>query len=164
MIQDLKSVKLLLYSKECGFKSVGMRKRKVFKSKLSETVMKTGKKYTGSRYHKSRKKKKYELDRQPRIVKLGKEKRKKLRIRGGKFKVVLLSANICNLMNKKTKKSEKIKIKNVLETPSNRFLARQNILMKSAIIETEKGRARITNRPSQEGSVQAELLDETEGR
>ncbi len=122
--------------------------------------MRTGRKYTGSRYHKARKKKKYELAGQARIVKLGKEKRKKLRMRGGKIKTVLLSTDVCNLVDKKTKKAERVKIKNVLETPSNRFLARQNILMKSAIIETEKGKARITNRPSQEGSVQAVLVDE----
>lgn len=123
--------------------------------------MKIGKKSSGGKYHKFRKKKKHELKKQERIVKLGKEKRKKIRIRGGNAKVILLSTDVCNLINKKTKKSEKVKIKNVLETPSNKFLARQNILMKSAIIETEKGKAKITNRPSQEGCVQAELLDET---
>jgi len=124
--------------------------------------MKTGKKITGGRYHKARKKKKYELAGQARIVKLGKEKLKKIRTRGGNIKVVLLSTDICNLIDKKTKKSIKAKIKNVLETPQNPFLARQNLLMKSAIIETDKGKARITNRPSQEGCVQAELLEETD--
>ena len=122
--------------------------------------MRKGRKISGGKYHKQRKKKKFELDRQPRIVKLGKEKRKKIRARGGKIKVVLLSADMANLIDKKTGKSKKVKIKNVLETPSNKFLARQNILVKGAIIETESGKARITNRPSQEGSVQAELVAE----
>jgi len=63
-------------------------------------------------------------------------------------------------MDPKTKKAKNVKIANVLETPANRFLARQNILVKSAIIETELGKARITNRPSQEGMVQAVLTDE----
>lgn len=129
------------------------------KKRNKNQKMRQGRKPTGAKYHKSRKKKKYELVRQERNVKLGKEKRKKIRIRGGNTKTVLLTADICNLTDKKTKKSQKVKIKNVLETSSNRFLARQNILMKGAIIETEKGKARITNRPSQEGSVQAELLD-----
>ena len=122
--------------------------------------MKTGKKVSGGRYHKPRKKKKYELPRQERVVKLGKEKRKKIRIRSGKEKIILLSTDIANIIDKKTKKSVKAKITNVLETPSNRFLARQNVLMKGAIIETDKGKARITNRPSQEGSVQAILVEE----
>ncbi len=121
--------------------------------------MKTGRKITGGRYKKARKKKKYELVRQPRIVKLGKEKRKKIRTRGGNQKIILLSTDTVNVFNKKTKKAEKTRIKNVLETPSSPFLARQNILMKGAIIETEKGKAKITNRPGQEGSVQAVLLE-----
>jgi len=121
--------------------------------------MKKGKKQSGGIYHKARKKKKYELARQPRIVKLGKEKRKKIRTRGGNEKIVLLSTDTANIVDKKTKKSVKVKIKNVAETPSNRFLARQNILMKGAIIDTEKGRAKVTNRPGQEGSVQAVLIE-----
>jgi small subunit ribosomal protein S8e len=122
--------------------------------------MKTGKKVSGVRYHKPRKKKKYELPRQARVVKLGKEKRKKMRVRSGKEKIILLSTDTANIINIKTKKSVKAKITNVIETPSNRFLARQNVLMKGAIIETDKGKAKITNRPSQEGSVQAILVEE----
>jgi len=121
--------------------------------------MRTGRKISGGKYHKARKKKKYELARQARVVKLGKEKKKKLRVRGGNIKTVLLSTDICNLIDKKTGKAYKVKIKNVLETPSNKFLARQNILIKSAIIETEKGKARITNHPGQEAHVQAILID-----
>jgi len=121
--------------------------------------MNRGRKITGGKYHKLRKKKKFEIDRQPRIVHLGKERKKQIRTRGGHIKTVLLSSDIANILDKKTHKSKKVKIKNVLETPSNRFLARQNVLVKSAIIDTESGKARITNRPSQEGAVQAELLD-----
>jgi len=124
--------------------------------------MKKGKKVTGGRYHKPRKKKKYELVRQARIVKLGKEKIKKIRTRGGNEKVVLLTTDQVNLIDKETKKSTKATIKNVVETPSNRFLARQNILMKGAIIETDKGHAKITNRPGQEGSVQAIAVEAPE--
>ena len=121
--------------------------------------MKKGRKISGGKYHKARKKKLYELVGQPRTVKLGKIKRKKLITMGGHEKVVLLTADIANVFDRKTRKSKKVKIKNVIETPSNRFLARQNILTKGAIIETEAGKARITNRPSQEGSVQAVLIE-----
>ena len=122
--------------------------------------MRKGRKISGGRYKKQKKKKLYEKKGQARIVKLAPTKRKKLRMRGGKTKIVLLSTDEANVMNKKTKKTQKTKIKNVLETPSNRFLARQNILLKGAIIETEFGKAKITNRPSQEGSVQAALIEE----
>ena len=120
--------------------------------------MKLGRKITGSKYKKFDKKKKYSLTGITRKVKLGETKQKTLRGMGGNKKTVLLKADFANVMDQETKKSIKTKIKNVLETPSNRFLARQNILVKSAIIETELGKARITNRPSQEGSVQAILI------
>lgn len=118
-----------------------------------------GRKITGGKYRFFRKKKKYELAGLERKVKLGKIKQKTLRTLGGYKKIVLLSSDYANVLDPETKKSKKSKIKNVLETPSNRFLARQNILVKSAIIETELGKARITNRPSQEGMVQAVLLN-----
>jgi small subunit ribosomal protein S8e len=118
-----------------------------------------GRKVTGGKYHESRKKKKHSLKRDIRKVKLSETKQKTIRERGGKTKKVLLASNIANIINPKTKKATKAKISNVLETPANRFLARQNILVKSAIIETELGKAKITNRPSQEGMVQAVLIN-----
>ncbi len=118
-----------------------------------------GRKITGGRYKELRKKKKYERPGIARKVKLSETKQKTKRGLGGNIKTVLLSANKANVTDPLTKKTKKVEIKNVLETPSNRFLARQNILVKSAVIETELGKARITNRPSQEGMVQAELLN-----
>ncbi|MBS3081827.1 hypothetical protein J4416_02730 [Candidatus Pacearchaeota archaeon] len=55
-------------------------------------------------------------------------------------------------------KAKKGLIKNVIETPSNLFLARQNVLVKGSIIETELGKTVITNRPSQEGNIQAKII------
>ena len=121
--------------------------------------MKTGKKVSGGRYHKPRKKKKFEAVRQPRIVKLKETKRKTLKTRGGNEKTVLLSCDTINIIDLKTKKAKIVKIKNVTETPSNVFLARQNILTKGAIIDTEVGKAKVTNRPTQEGNVQGILIE-----
>jgi len=120
--------------------------------------MKTGRKISGGRYIKSRKKKAFEKPGQARIIKIGNDKRKKMRSLGGNKKVVLLSGKMINVLNSKTKKSQKVEIKNVLETPSNRFLARQNILIKSAIVETELGKVQITNRPTQEGNINGILV------
>jgi len=122
--------------------------------------MSYGRKITGGKYHKQKKKKQYALPGVERKVKLRETKQKKLRARGGNKKTVLLSSDFANIINPSTKKAKKAKITNVLETPANRFLARQNILVKSAIIETELGKAKITNRPSQEGSVEAVLIKE----
>jgi len=121
--------------------------------------MKLGRKISGGKYKKSKKKKKYELGKHKRVVGLRDTKQKKLRVRGGNIKVVLLSSNEINVIDPKTKKSKKAKIKNVLATPSNRFLARQNIITKGAIIETDMGKVKVTNKPSQEGSVQGILIE-----
>lgn len=118
-----------------------------------------GRKITGGKYKDFRKKKKYSLDRDERKVKLRETKKKTIKTMGGNKKTVLLSSDKANIIDPKTKKATKTTIKNVLETPSNRFLARQNILVKGALIETELGKAKITNRPSQEGSVQAILVE-----
>ncbi len=120
--------------------------------------MNKGKKRTGGIYHASRKKKKYELPGITRVVKLRARKIKKIRARGGNTKVVLLSSDLANVIGKKGI-AKKAKILNVIDTKANRFFARQNILIKGAVIETELGKARITNRPSQEGSVNAVLIE-----
>lgn len=120
--------------------------------------MRKGKKITGGRYKKSKKKKLYELKRTQRFVLLGQEKKTKIKIRNGKRKNIFLKANKANVIDPKTHKAKVVEIKNVLEVPSNKFLARKNIIVKGAIIETELGKARVTNRPSQEGQVNAVLI------
>jgi len=130
--------------------------------------MKKGRKITGGKYIKRRKKKLHELPGQRKILKLGEEeKRKPKRIRGGAKKIFLLKAKFVNIQTplkageKKTKgtKTKKTEIKNVLETPSNRFLARQNIITKGTIVQTELGKVRITNRPTQEGVINGVLVE-----
>ena len=121
--------------------------------------MRIGRKITGGKYHKARKKKRYEIDRQPRIVKLGEERKRSIKTLGGHSKTVLLSANTAYVINKKTGKAKKAKITNVIETPNNKFLAKQNIITKGAIVETDIGKARVTSRPSQSGMVQAVLIE-----
>ena len=132
---------------------------KIFKYIFNEPSMNKGRKVSGGRYHANRKSKKFELPGIPRIVKLRDRKLKILRTMGGKKKDVLLSTNIASVMTKNGK-AKKAKITNVIETHANRFFARQNILIKGAIIDTELGKAKITNRPSQEGTVNAVLIEE----
>ena len=114
-------------------------------------------KISGGKYKKARKPKKTERKIQARLVKLGTEKKKEIRMRSGKEKRVLLSTDKVNVFNKKENKARVVKIKAVLETPANRFL--RKFLIKGAIIDTEDGKARVTNRPGQEGSVQAVLIE-----
>ena len=99
----------------------------------------------------------YEAKGQKINVKLGEEKRKTKKVVGGNKKTFLIKSKIINIKDKN--KTQIAEIKNVLETPSNRFLARQNILTKGTIIETNLGKAKITNRPSQEGVVNGILIE-----
>ncbi len=93
----------------------------------------------------------------PRVTKQDeKEQREVKKIKGGAIAVKQKVVQFANIpVNGKTKK---VKIKNVLETPSNRHYARENVIVKGAIIETENGKARVTNRPGQEGVVNATLI------
>lgn len=120
--------------------------------------MVVGRKASGGKYNKVKKRKLSKATGQVRIVNLGEKKTKVMRTVGGNKKLVSLSHNSVNVTAKG--KAKVVSIKNVLETPSNRFLARQNVLVKGAIIETEIGKARITNRPSQEGIVQAIVVED----
>lgn len=119
--------------------------------------MKLGRKITGGKYIKRRKKKAHERMGQKRTVKLGEEKKKTVRIMGGNTKTYLLKTTMINV--KTDKKIEKVEITNVLETPSNRFLARQNILTKGTIVKTKLGKVKITNRPTQEGNINGILIE-----
>jgi small subunit ribosomal protein S8e len=118
--------------------------------------MNKGRKISGGRYIRHRKKKLHEVIGQKRTVKLGTEKRKSKRTKGGSQKIFLLKSNFVNIQDKG--KAKKLEIKNVLETPSNRFLARQNIITKGTIVETELGRIKVTNRPTQEGVINGILV------
>ena len=132
----------------------------IFKLIIFKDSMKLGRKKTGGRYKSLRKKRLSDRPGIERIVKVRTTKKKILRVRGGNKKPVLLSCEEANIIDKKGK-AKVTKILSVVETSANRFWARQNRLVKGAIIETEAGKAKITNRPSQEGCVNAVLIDET---
>jgi|SRR3989344_658147 len=122
--------------------------------------MNQGRKVSGGKYHQRRKRRFHEKLNQENHIFLGETKRKNLRVKGENKKTILLKENLVNLIiNGKAKKAQ---ITNVVETPQNRFLARQNRLLKGAIIQTSLGKARITNRPGQEGNINAILIKEVQ--
>ncbi len=82
---------------------------------------------------------------------------KKVRGRGGNFKDVLKSVAFANVLTKQGYK--KAKITGVMESKDNRNFARLGIITKGAIINTELGKARVTNRPGQEGGINAMLVE-----
>jgi small subunit ribosomal protein S8e len=119
---------------------------------------KKGKKISGGKYIKQRKKRRGELAGQRKTSKLSEsEKRKTTRVTGGNKKIFFLRVKFVNVQ--KDGKSKKVEIKNVIETPSNRFLARQNVVTKGTVVETSEGKVRITNRPTQEGVLNGSLVE-----
>lgn len=114
---------------------------------------------TGRRYKKSyRSKRKYEIGSNPTLTKVGETDRKALRTKGGCIKQKLLLADTANVFDPKTRQYKKAKIKTVLENPANRHYIRRNILTRGTVIDTELGKAKITSRPGQEGTINAILI------
>ena len=94
----------------------------------------------------------------PFLPKVGSRKSKAVRTMGGHLKQKLFSSNEANIYDSKEKKYLKAKITGIAENPANRHFVRRNIMTKGAVIDTDKGKARITNRPGQEGTVNAVLV------
>ena len=115
---------------------------------------------TGARYKSIYKKKQYELGSDPTLTKVDTKRKKSLRLMGGNKKTRLLSVETVNVLDPKTKKHSVVKIKNVTGNPANRNYIRRNILTKGAVIETDLGKAKVTSRPGQEGTLNAVLISE----
>ena len=116
-------------------------------------------KVSGGVYHNLRKKRKCDMGRAPSLTKISdKSKVKKIRTLGRNSKLRILTTDTANVLDPKTKKYSKTKIKTVVENPANRQYARRNIITKGTIIDTEKGKAKITSRPGQDGIVNAVLI------
>lgn len=113
---------------------------------------------SGGRLRDNSKKLRRELGRDAIHVKIEKRKAKKLRIRGGGSKLVLVSEMFANVAVGKA--SKKAKILSVIKNPANPNLVRQNIITKGCTIQTDMGKALVTSRPGQSGLVNAILLEE----
>ncbi len=125
---------------------------------MSITQHRSKRKLTGGRYKSKPRKIKRLFGRAPSMTKLGLNKAKKIRTIGRNLKIKLVQAESVNVFDPKEKKYYKTKITNILENPANVHYVRRNIMTKGTIIETEKGKARITSRPGQDGVVNAVLV------
>ncbi|MCZ7383095.1 MAG: 30S ribosomal protein S8e [Candidatus Methanoperedens sp.] len=118
-------------------------------------------KYTGGRLIQSRGKRKFELGGETANTHLGETIRKTVKTLGGQEKVRLLRDNTAIVTDPKTKTSKKVKVETVTGNPANIHYVRRNIVTKGSIIKTEIGSARVTNRPGQDGSINAILIAST---
>lgn len=123
---------------------------------------KSVRKYTGGRLIRQRGKRKFELGGEPANTHLGGTIRKIAKKLGGQLKARLLRAETAIVTDLSTKTSKIVKIETVTGNPANKNYIRRNIMTKGSIIKTEIGSARVTNRPGQEGSINAVLIPGTD--
>lgn len=113
---------------------------------------------SGGRLRANRGKRKSELGRSSAETRLSSKRLRKIRTRGGNEKLRLDGGNKINVIDPKTNKAETLDIFNVVENKANPNYVRRNIITKGAIVETPKGRAKVTSRPGQSGVISGVLL------
>jgi small subunit ribosomal protein S8e len=117
-----------------------------------------GRKSTGGKLIPARGKRKFEVGREQSDTTIAEVRVKKIETLGGNTKMRMLRGNMAAVADPKTGKSTTVKIETVKDNKANLHYMRRNILTKGAIIKTELGDARITNRPGQDGVINAILL------
>ncbi|SEO28386.1 SSU ribosomal protein S8E [Halogranum amylolyticum] len=113
-------------------------------------------KRTGGRLKHFRKKKRYQLGREPTETTVGEPRFRVIDSRGNETKVRALSTNVAQVAD--GGETTSATIENVVDNPANINYVRRNIITKGAIIETDLGTARVTSRPGQNGQVNAVLV------
>ncbi|WP_026068900.1 30S ribosomal protein S8e [Methanomassiliicoccus luminyensis] len=121
---------------------------------------KSQRKPSGGRLIRSRKKRRFEIGREPMFTNLGEENLKKYRTMGGNSKVKMLSASFANVVDPKTNQVKRVKIVTVKSNTANPNYVQRNIMNRGATIQTELGVAKITSRPGQDGTINAVLISE----
>jgi small subunit ribosomal protein S8e len=126
---------------------------------MAISQLRSKRKSTGGRFKRLFVKRLSRMGRLPVFTGIGARKVKTVRTVGGNKKSKILRAEKVNVYDPKTKKYEVVEIKNVVENPANSQYVRRNLMTKGAIIETPKGKAKITSRPGQEAVLNAVLVE-----
>ena len=113
----------------------------------------------GARYHAFRKKRLSDMGSEPTLTKIGKRGVHVARGRAGILKVKLMVSETANVLNPQTKKYSQSKILTVVDNAASRHFIRRNIITKGAVINTEAGKAKVTSRPGQDGTINAILIE-----
>ena len=115
---------------------------------------------SGGKYHHSKPKKKMHLGRSPALTRVGKRKVRKIRVRGGNYKLRALALDKVNINDKG--KTISAKIEDVIQNQANRHYVRMDVITKGAILKTDKGYVKVTNRPGQEGIINGVFVEYSE--
>ena len=125
---------------------------------MTQWQLSSRKKTTGGFIKRHGKKNRYERGRDYLPARVGETKVKELRTRGGRVKRIALSANVAHVAV--AGRYQKTKILSVVQNSADSQFVRRNIITKGAIISTELGKARVTSRPGQTGTIHAVLVEE----
>ncbi len=115
-------------------------------------------KNTGGRRRPSRSKRSFEQGSRPAETILGERTFRERRGLGGKKSIVLLRVNEINVSDPKTKRTQKVKIEEVLENPANVDYNRRGVITRGTIVKTQLGNVKVTSRPGQSGVVNGILV------
>ncbi|UCF49107.1 MAG: 30S ribosomal protein S8e [Thermoplasmatales archaeon] len=113
---------------------------------------------SGRRIRYARGKRKFEIGRERHLTTIGPTTLKKVRTKGNNRKTRAKTTNIAYVVDPKDNKITKTDVISVVENQANIHYVRRNIINKGAIIETKLGKAKVTSRPGQYGTVNAVLL------
>ena len=113
---------------------------------------------TGRRKRYARGKRKFEIGRERHLTTIGPTTLKKVRTKGNNRKTRAKTIDIAYVVDQENNKTTKTEIISVVENQANIHYIRRNIINKGAIIETKLGKAKVTSRPGQFGTINAVLL------
>jgi len=117
----------------------------------------SSRKKSGGRIRRLRKSRKFEEGSEFSEPEVGEKRVEKRRTRGGDKKNVTKRTEHVNLATDEG--AERLKIQSVEENPANPNYVRRSLLTKGTVVETAKGKARVSSRPGQDGVVNAVLLE-----
>ncbi|MFW9966217.1 MAG: 30S ribosomal protein S8e [Candidatus Thorarchaeota archaeon] len=118
----------------------------------------SGRTKTGSRLRRFRGKRKHQMGRTPTETVVGETKRKAIGSKGKRTKNPALRVTMVNITDPKKKETYRVEIQDVEMNPASMDYQRRKIITRGTIIKTEKGRAKVTSRPGQDGVLNAVLI------
>ncbi|MFW9846572.1 MAG: 30S ribosomal protein S8e [Candidatus Thorarchaeota archaeon] len=118
----------------------------------------SGRTDTGARLKRFRGKRKHQMGRTPTETVMGETKVKVIESKGKKTKSPVLRGKMVNVTDPKKKVTFHVEIQDVEENSASMDYQRRKVITRGTIIKTEKGRAKVTSRPGQDGVMNAILI------
>lgn len=118
----------------------------------------SGRTISGGRLRQSSEKKKMELGRAASETSIDDERKRIIRTHGGNRKIRLLRSNRVNVIDVSSGKASNAEIQDVDNNPASREYSRRRIITKGAILKTDLGLVKVTNRPGNEGQINGILI------